>query len=58
MIPKKFFTILHSQFNYHTLPVTPFKKDYDGVITETHAKKLMVVYQTYHSVTVPLITIF
>ena len=24
-IIKKFFTKLHSQFNYHTLPVTPFK---------------------------------
>ena len=24
MNPKKFSTILHSQFNYHTLPVTPF----------------------------------
>ena len=23
---KKFSTILHSQFNYHTLPVTPFNK--------------------------------
>ena len=26
MIPKIFFTILHSQFNSHTLPVTPFKR--------------------------------
>ena len=25
MNPKKFSIILHSQFNYHTLPVTPFK---------------------------------
>ena len=25
MNPKKFSTILHSQLNYHTLPVTPFK---------------------------------
>ena len=25
---KNFFTILHSQFNYHTLPVTPFNSDY------------------------------
>ena len=25
MNPKNFATILHSQFNYHTLPVTPFK---------------------------------
>ena len=24
MILKKFFTKVHSQFNYHTLPVTPF----------------------------------
>ena len=26
MNPKKIFTILHSQFNNHTLPVTPFKE--------------------------------
>ena len=25
MYPKNFSTILHSQFNYHTLPVTPLK---------------------------------
>ena len=25
MIPKKNSTIQHFQFNYHTLPVTPFK---------------------------------
>ena len=25
MYRKNFCTILHSQFNYHTLPVTPFK---------------------------------
>ena len=27
MIPKNISTILHFQFNYHTLPVTPFKED-------------------------------
>ena len=27
-IPKKFSTILHSQFNYQTLPVTPFNLGY------------------------------
>ena len=26
MSPKKYSTILHSQFNYHKLPVTPFKE--------------------------------
>ena len=27
MNPKNFSTVLHSQFNYQTLPVTPFKFD-------------------------------
>ena len=33
---KKFFTILHSQFNYHTLAVTPFN-EYIGVSHKNHS---------------------
>ena len=32
MIPKNFSTILHSQFNYHTLPITPFKAQFFSTV--------------------------
>ena len=28
MNPYKFLSIIHSQFNYHTLPITPFKRGF------------------------------
>ena len=34
MNPKKFSIILHSQFNYHTLPVTPFKGTESGILID------------------------
>jgi len=43
MNPKEFFTTLHTQFNYLTLPVTPFKGFYQRLINNTD-KSLYVVF--------------
>ena len=41
MNPKKISTILHSQFNYYTLPVTPFEGTLDVISSDPFIKALL-----------------
>jgi len=47
MIPNKFLhAILHSQRNYHTLPVTPFKGTVGVISNESPLVEWLVRFQT------------